>query len=54
MPKESREGFQSAAGLVRYFDSEADTALKIPPWGVILLAIASGVVVLVLEFVFPV
>lgn len=28
------EGFQSAAGLMRYFDAEDDMALKIPPQAV--------------------
>jgi preprotein translocase subunit Sec61beta len=44
LPKESKkEGFHSAAGLIRYFDSEDEKALKINPWlvfimGVILIA----------------
>jgi len=29
------EGFHSAAGLIRYFDAEDETALKIDPWYVI-------------------
>ncbi|TET91845.1 MAG: preprotein translocase subunit Sec61beta [Methanomassiliicoccales archaeon] len=36
MPKEKkREGFHSAAGLIRYFDSEDEKALKINPWLVV-------------------
>lgn len=47
MAKESKkEGFHSAAGLIRYFDSEDEKALKINPWlvvamGIILIAIVS-------------
>lgn len=35
-------GIQSAAGLIRYFDAEEDTAFKIPPMAVIILTIAVG------------
>lgn len=32
MARESKQsGFQSAAGLIRYYDNEEDK-LKIPPW----------------------
>ena len=33
--KKKGEGFHSAAGLIRYFDAEDQTALKIDPWYVI-------------------
>jgi preprotein translocase subunit Sec61beta len=39
------EGFHSSAGLIRYFDAEEKTAIKIPPWFVIALSIATIVVV---------
>ena len=39
------EGFHSGAGLIRYFDAEEKTALKIPPWFVIVLCIATAVVI---------
>ena len=39
------EGFHSGAGLIRYFDAEEKTALKIPPWFVITLCIATAVVI---------
>jgi len=39
------EGFHSSAGLIRYFDAEEKTALKIPPWFVIALSIATMVVI---------
>ena len=40
-----QEGFHSAAGLIRYFDAEEKTSLRIPPWSVIVMSIATiGVV----------
>lgn len=53
-PKESKtEGFHSAAGLIRYFDSETEKAIKVPPWLVVGMAIATGVVITVLSFLWP-
>jgi len=47
MAKEKKgAGFHSAAGLIRYFDAEEKTALKIPPWFVIALCIATGVIII--------
>lgn len=52
MPKEKKgEGFHSAAGLIRYFDSETEKAIKVPPWLVVGMAIAIGVVVTVASYV---
>ena len=46
MAKEKKgEGFHSGAGLIRYFDAEEKTALKIPPWFVIVLCVITGVVI---------
>ena len=39
------EGFHSAAGLIRYFDAEEKTSLKIPPWLVIAMCITTIVVI---------
>lgn len=39
MAKKKEEGFQSAAGLIRYFDAEEKTAFKIDPKAVIAVAI---------------
>lgn len=47
--KQKGPGIQSAAGLIRYFDAEEDTNIKIPPISVIFLAIAVGVGVLALR-----
>lgn len=47
------EGFHSAAGLIRYFDSEDEKALKINPWLVVAMCIAASVVVMVLGALYP-
>ncbi len=47
------EGFHSAAGLIRYFDSEDDKALKVNPWVVVGLCISISVLVLALGVLFP-
>jgi preprotein translocase subunit Sec61beta len=54
MAKKKGEGFQSAAGLIRYFDSEDEKALKINPWIVIALIIAIVVLIEWLSVAFPV
>ena len=54
MPKEKKgQGFQSAAGLIRYFDSEDEKALKISPYFVIGMIVATIVVVTLLAAVYP-
>ncbi|HIH01171.1 TPA: preprotein translocase subunit Sec61beta [Thermoplasmata archaeon] len=47
------EGFHSAAGLIRYFDSEDDKALKVNPWIVVGLGIATSALVLILGALYP-
>jgi preprotein translocase subunit Sec61beta len=47
------EGFHSAAGLIRYFDAEDETAIKIGPWGVVICCITLAVVVQLLKYFFP-
>ncbi|MEA2055957.1 MAG: preprotein translocase subunit Sec61beta [Candidatus Thermoplasmatota archaeon] len=50
MAKEKKgEGFHSAAGLIRYFDAEEKTSLKIPPWLVIGMCIATIVIVTIVH-----
>ncbi len=46
-PKKGKkgEGFHSAAGLIRYFDAEEETAFKIDPKVVVGLIIATIVIV---------
>jgi preprotein translocase subunit Sec61beta len=53
MPKNRDSGFQSAAGLIRYFDQEDEKALKVNPWLVMAMCIAMSVVVLYAEFAWP-
>lgn len=50
--KDKGEGFHSAAGLIRYFDAEEKTSLRIPPWLVIVFCIATIVVITALHIVY--
>tara|TARA_B100000902_G_scaffold13204_1_gene16047 strand:- start:3433 stop:3678 length:246 start_codon:yes stop_codon:yes gene_type:complete len=46
MAKEKKtQGFQSAAGLIRYFDAEDSNAIQISRWGVMLACVLAIVVV---------
>ena len=47
------EGFHSAAGLIRYFDAEEKTSLRIPPWFVATMCIVTIIVVTVIHVVLP-
>ena len=53
MAKKESGGFQSSAGLMRYFDTENDKSLKVSPRIVIGLAIGAVIVVLLLQTFFP-
>ncbi|MBX8636402.1 MAG: preprotein translocase subunit Sec61beta [Thermoplasmata archaeon] len=53
MAKKKGEGFQSAAGLIRYFDAEDEKALKVNPWLVVALIIATVVIIEYLTISFP-
>lgn len=53
MAKKNDGGFQSQAGLVRYFDTENDKSFKISPKVVIGIAITFSLVILVLNTFFP-
>jgi preprotein translocase subunit Sec61beta len=54
MAKEKKgEGFQSAAGLIRYFDAEEKTAFKIDPKIVIALAILLAIAVTAAKVLAP-
>lgn len=48
------EGFHSAAGLIRYFDAEEETALKIDPRYVVLAGVLSVIILEVLKWQFKV
>lgn len=53
--KESRNpGFQQAAGLIRYFDAEEETALKINPYFVMIGALLLSLVIMTLKYFDPV
>ncbi|MFA5945074.1 MAG: preprotein translocase subunit Sec61beta [Candidatus Thermoplasmatota archaeon] len=42
-------GIQSAAGLIRYFDSEEDTNIKVAPVAVLIFGIVVGVGVILMR-----
>jgi preprotein translocase subunit Sec61beta len=48
------EGFHSAAGLIRYFDAEEKTRLKIPPWLVAGMCIATIVILVAIHILYPI
>ncbi len=47
------EGFHAAAGLIRYFDAEEETALKIDPKFVVAAAVVIVVAIYVIEYFYP-
>ena len=53
-PKKGKkgEGFHSAAGLIRYFDAEEETALKIDPRYVVVAGIVAVIVLEILKWQF--
>ena len=54
MPKKKGEGFHSGAGLIRYFDSEDELALKVPPTAVVALCIIATAIVEFARYYWPV
>jgi len=50
MPDSKRSGFSSAAGLIQYYDMEETHALKVNPYIVIALGIASAIFVEILNW----
>ena len=53
MAEKEKSGFQSSAGLIRYFDSEDEKSVKFSPYLVIGFAIATIIVVSALEYIWP-
>lgn len=53
MAKKNDGGFQSQAGLVRYFDTENDRSLKLSPKLVIGIAVGFSILVIILNTFFP-
>jgi len=51
--KDKGGGFHSAAGLIRYFDAEEKTSLRIPPWLVAGMCIATVVIVTAVHLMWP-
>jgi preprotein translocase subunit Sec61beta len=54
-PKKGKksEGFHSAAGLIRYFDAEEETAIKIDPRAVIGFCVAAIIAVELAKVFWP-
>ena len=48
------EGFHSAAGLIRYFDAEEKTSLRIPPWFIISMCVGTIVIVTAINMIFKI
>lgn len=55
-PKKGKkgEGFHSAAGLIRYFDAEEESAIKISPYMVIGLSILMIAIVAIADYLWPI
>ncbi|MDD4244889.1 MAG: preprotein translocase subunit Sec61beta [Candidatus Methanomethylophilaceae archaeon] len=53
MAKKKDGGFQSQAGLVRYFDTKNDKAPKVSPKAVIGIALGMCIIILVLQAFYP-
>ncbi len=54
-PKKGKkgEGFHSAAGLIRYFDAEEESAIKISPYLVMAFCIAMITAVAIASYMWP-
>jgi preprotein translocase subunit Sec61beta len=52
MAKKSKSGFQSAAGLIRYFEEEK-TGFKIDPRFIVVFAVATAVIITALSIAYP-
>ncbi|HSV42907.1 MAG TPA: preprotein translocase subunit Sec61beta [Methanomassiliicoccales archaeon] len=53
MAKNEKSGFQSSAGLIRYFDSEDERSLKFSPYMVMGFALATIILVTVSSYIWP-
>jgi preprotein translocase subunit Sec61beta len=47
--KNKGPGIQSAAGLIRYFDAEEESAIKVPPVAVLVVGAIVGVGVILMR-----
>jgi preprotein translocase subunit Sec61beta len=46
-------GFQSSAGLIRYFDSEDEKSIKIHPYYIVGLAVGVSAIVIACNWLWP-
>jgi preprotein translocase subunit Sec61beta len=46
------EGFHSSAGLIRYFDAEEKSSLRIPPWFVIAMCVSTIVILSIIHIAY--
>ena len=53
MAKKKGDGFQSAAGLIRYFDTEDDKSIKVNPWLVVGMCVFLVAIVQILYVLYP-
>ena len=53
MAKKKKSGFQSAAGLIRYFDAEEELAPHINPWLVVAIGIALFIITSTITYIYP-
>src|SRR5581483_9289956 len=54
MAKQNKNaGFQQAAGLIRYFDAEEETSIKIDPRIVLGMAFGVAIIVIAITLIFP-
>ena len=53
MAKKEGSGIQQQAGLIRYFDTENDKALKVSPKLVVGLAVGVSILVILLHTFYP-
>lgn len=51
--KEKNTGFQQAAGLIRYFDAEEETAIHIDPRVVVAVSFGVAILVLAVQIIWP-
>lgn len=50
MAEQKNRGFQSAAGLIQYYDMEETKSIKIPPEVVVAMGVIAAIVVEILHW----
>ena len=51
--QQKNAGFQQAAGLIRYFDAEEETAIHIDPRIVLVVAFGMAIAVIAVSLIWP-